>query len=37
MESEHYPFESEDVRSILKSIDKGEQYDLLVELMESSV
>ncbi len=36
MESAQYPFDAEEVRSILKSVDKGEQYDILAELMESS-
>ena len=36
MESDQYPFDAEEVRSILKSVDKGELYDLLAELMESS-
>ena len=35
MEAENYPFDAEEVRSILKSINKGEQYDILKELMES--
>lgn len=35
MESDDYPFDSEEVRSILKSIDKQHNYDILVELMDS--
>lgn len=35
MELDEYPFDSEEVRSILKSIDKQENYDILVELMDA--
>ena len=35
MESDGYPFDSEEVRSILKSVDKQHNYDILVELMDS--
>lgn len=35
METERYAFDAEEVRSILKAVNKGEQYDLLAELMES--
>jgi hypothetical protein len=35
MEMENYPFDPEEVRSILKSINQGEKYDILAELMES--
>jgi len=34
MESENYMFDSEEVRSILKSIGKDENYDILKDLME---
>ncbi len=34
IEFNDYPFDSEEVRSILKSIDKLENYDILVELMD---
>ncbi|MCP4397840.1 MAG: hypothetical protein GY801_11145 [bacterium] len=35
MESVGYPFDSEEVRSILKSIGKPHNYDILLELMDS--
>lgn len=35
MELDNYPFDSEEVRSILKSINKEENYDILVELIEA--
>ncbi|MGE0083998.1 MAG: hypothetical protein AB7S75_06205 [Desulfococcaceae bacterium] len=31
-----YPFDSEEVRSVLKSADAGDKYDILAELMESN-
>jgi hypothetical protein len=34
MESENYMFDSEEIRSILKSIGKDENYDILKDLME---
>ena len=34
MESENYMFDSEEVLSILKSIGKDENYDILKDLME---
>ncbi len=35
MEMNDYPFDSEEVRSILKSIDKAENYSILRELMDA--
>jgi hypothetical protein len=35
MELNEYPFDSEEVRSILKSINKLENYDILAEIMEA--
>lgn len=35
MEMDGYPFDSEEVRSILKSIHKEEQYEILVDLMDA--
>ncbi len=35
MEIVDYPFDSEEVRSILKSVNKGDQYHILSELMDS--
>ncbi len=35
MELDNYPFDSEEIRSILKSINKEEKYDILVELIDS--
>ena len=35
MELDNYPFDSEEVRSILKSVNKEEKYDILVELIDS--
>ncbi len=35
MEMNDYPFDSEEVRSILKSIDKAENYAILRELMDA--
>ncbi|QTA79223.1 Uncharacterized protein dnl_14780 [Desulfonema limicola] len=32
-EIDNYPFDSEEVRSILKSVGKGDNYDILMELM----
>jgi len=35
MEADNYPFDSEEVRSILKSVNKPEKYDILAELADS--
>lgn len=35
MEMENYPFDSEEVRSILKSVNKEDKYNVLLELMDS--
>ncbi|MDM8526308.1 hypothetical protein QUF80_23260 [Desulfococcaceae bacterium HSG8] len=32
-EADKYPFDSEEVRSILKSVNKADRYDILAELM----
>jgi len=32
-EMDDYPFDSEEVRSILKSVDKADKYDILMDLM----
>ncbi len=36
MEMDNYPFDSEEVRSILKSINKEDNYNILLELMDSA-
>ncbi len=35
MQADNYPFDSEEVRSILKSVNKLEKYDILAELADS--
>lgn len=35
VEMDNYPFDSEEIRSILKSVNKGDQYNILMELMDS--
>ncbi len=35
MQADHYPFDSEEVRSVLKAVNQSEKYDLLVELADS--
>lgn len=35
MEMDDYPFDSEEVRSILKSVNKEDKYNILLELMDS--
>ncbi len=35
MEWDQYPFDAEEVRSVLKSVNKGDHYDILVELMDA--
>jgi len=35
MEKDGYPFDSEDVRAILKSVQKQDNYPILIELMDS--
>ncbi len=35
MEWDQYPFDAEEVRSVLKSVNKGDNYDILVELMDA--
>lgn len=35
MELNNYPFDSEEVRSILKSVNKEDKYNILLELMDS--
>jgi len=35
MEKDGYPFDSEDVRAILKSVQEQDNYPILIELMDS--
>jgi len=35
MEADGYPFDSEEIRSILKSVGQPHHYDILIELMDS--
>lgn len=35
VEMDNYPFDSEEIRSILKSVNKIDKYDILLELMDS--
>jgi hypothetical protein len=35
VDAEKYPFDAEEVRSILESVNKEERYDILAELMEA--
>ena len=35
MQADNYSFDSEEVRSILKSVNKLDKYDILVELTDS--
>jgi len=35
MQADNYPFDSEEVRSILKSVKKADKYDILAELADS--
>ncbi|MDM8536358.1 hypothetical protein QUF70_06360 [Desulfobacterales bacterium HSG17] len=35
MEIDDYPFDSEEVRAILKSVNKADKYDILAELMDA--
>jgi len=34
MQADNYPFDSEEVRSVLKSLNKAGKYDILAELMD---